>query len=169
MTDQASQSAPSDAATAFEELRREVSLARAAVEGLTAARERIPDYSETLAAMLAALRDAADHGRRQSGSRDQQHDQRSTPAVANGMKFGIQPAFGASDTSGNTLHSHSNDALHRRNLGLLRPFLRRLAAVRCAFRWVASIITVSVATLAPASVAKIRSRTPIRLQRMKRL
>ena len=55
MTDQASLSAPSDAATAFEELRREVSLARAAVEGLTAARERIPDYSETLAAMLAAI------------------------------------------------------------------------------------------------------------------
>jgi len=60
MTDQASLSAPSDAATAFEELRREVSLARAAVEGLTAARERIPDYSETLGAMLAALRDTAD-------------------------------------------------------------------------------------------------------------
>ena len=59
MTDQASLTAPSDAATAFEELRREVSLARAAVEGLTAARERIPDYSETLGAMLTALRDAA--------------------------------------------------------------------------------------------------------------
>ena len=57
MTDQASLTVPSDAATAFEELRREVSLARAAVEGLTAARERIPDYSETLGAMLAALRD----------------------------------------------------------------------------------------------------------------
>ena len=57
MTDQASLTAPSDAATAFEELRREVSLARAAVEGLTAARERMPDYSETLGAMLAALRD----------------------------------------------------------------------------------------------------------------
>ena len=60
MTDQASLTAPSDAATAFEELRREVSLARAAVEGLTAARERIPDYSETLGAMLAALRDTVD-------------------------------------------------------------------------------------------------------------
>jgi len=57
MTDQASLTVLSDAATAFEELRREVSLARAAVEGLTAARERIPDYSETLGAMLAALRD----------------------------------------------------------------------------------------------------------------
>jgi hypothetical protein len=34
--------------------------------------------------------------------------------------------------------------------------LSRLAAVRWAFRCVASIITVSVAALAPASVAKIR-------------
>jgi hypothetical protein len=38
-----------------------------------------------------------------------------------------------------------------------------------ALRCVASIITVSVAALAPARVAKIRSKTPIRLQRMKRL
>jgi hypothetical protein len=38
-----------------------------------------------------------------------------------------------------------------------------------AFRCVASITTVSVASLAAASVAKIRSKTPIRLQRMKRL
>ena len=60
MTDQASLTVPSDAATAFEELRREVSLARAAVEGLTAARERIPDYSATLGAMLAALRETAE-------------------------------------------------------------------------------------------------------------
>ena len=60
MTDQASHTAPSDAAIAFEELRREVSLARAAVEGLTAARERIPDYTETLGAMLTALRDTAE-------------------------------------------------------------------------------------------------------------
>ncbi len=47
--------------------------------------------------------------------------------------------------------------------------MSRLAAVRWAFRCVASIITVSVAALSPASVAKIRSKTPIRLQRMKRL
>jgi hypothetical protein len=38
--------------------------------------------------------------------------------------------------------------------------LSRLAAVRCAFRCVASIITVSVAALSPASVAKMRSKTP---------
>jgi hypothetical protein len=50
-------------AAAFEELRREVSLTRAAVEGLTAARERVPDYSVTLgqiADRLAATAAAAD-------------------------------------------------------------------------------------------------------------
>lgn len=38
-----------DLAQAFEALRGEVSLTRRALEGLTAARERIPDYSPTLA------------------------------------------------------------------------------------------------------------------------
>lgn len=42
-------------AQAFEELRGEVSLARRAVEGLTVARERVPDYSETLGAMADSL------------------------------------------------------------------------------------------------------------------
>lgn len=48
---------------AFEELRREVSLTRSAVEGLTAARERVPDYSVTLgqiADRLTATAAAAD-------------------------------------------------------------------------------------------------------------
>src|SRR3546814_4182762 len=52
----------------------------------------------------------------------QQHDQRPALAVADGMELRVQTAFGASDTSGNS------------------PFLSRLAAVRCALRWVASII-----------------------------
>lgn len=46
-------------AAAFEELRREVSLARAAVEGLTAARERMPDYGPTLAAISETLKSTA--------------------------------------------------------------------------------------------------------------
>ena len=46
---------PDSSAQAFEELRGEVSLTRRAVEGLTAARERLPDYSETLGAMSEAL------------------------------------------------------------------------------------------------------------------
>ena len=59
MTDETTQTAPADnPAIAFEELRRAVSLTRAAVEGLTAARERIPDYSDTLSEILAAQKDA---------------------------------------------------------------------------------------------------------------
>jgi len=49
-----------DTAQAFEELRGEVSLTRRAVEGLTAARERIPDYSTTLGEMAKALKAALD-------------------------------------------------------------------------------------------------------------
>jgi hypothetical protein len=41
---------------AFEELRREVSLTRAALEGLTAARERIPDYTPTLGQIAERLK-----------------------------------------------------------------------------------------------------------------
>lgn len=39
---------PADAATAFENLRREISLQRSAIEGLTAAKNKVPDYSPTL-------------------------------------------------------------------------------------------------------------------------
>ena len=44
-----------DPAEAFEGLRRELSLLHRAVEGLTAARDNIPDYSETLGSMDQAL------------------------------------------------------------------------------------------------------------------
>jgi hypothetical protein len=46
-------------AAAFEELRREVSFTRAAVEGLTAARERIPDYTTTLGQIAERLKTTA--------------------------------------------------------------------------------------------------------------
>ena len=49
---------PDATAQAFDELRGEISLTRRAVEGLTAARERVPDYSVTLGTMTVAL-DAA--------------------------------------------------------------------------------------------------------------
>jgi hypothetical protein len=47
-----------DVEDAFEALRREVSLTRLAVEGLTAARERIPDYSMSLGSIAGAIKDA---------------------------------------------------------------------------------------------------------------
>lgn len=46
---------PADAATAFEDLRREISLQRTAIEGLTAAKDKLPDYSPTLRDMEARL------------------------------------------------------------------------------------------------------------------
>lgn len=61
MTDETIQTAPADdPAIAFEELRRAVSLTRAAIEGLTAARERIPDYSDTLGEILAVQKGAVE-------------------------------------------------------------------------------------------------------------
>lgn len=46
---------PADAATAFEDLRREISLQRTAIEGLTAAKDKLPDYSPTLRDLEARL------------------------------------------------------------------------------------------------------------------
>src|SRR5690606_31775472 len=81
----------------------------------------------------------------------EQQDQWPAFAIAHGMEFRVQTASGASDTSGNS------------------PFLSRLAAVRWALRWVASIINWSGFPPSAASPAKILLNTPSRLQRMKRL
>jgi len=81
----------------------------------------------------------------------QEQDNRPAFAIAHGMELGVQPAFGASDTSGKS------------------PPFNRLAAVRWAFRWVASIMIASGSPALPASSAKIRLNTPILLQRTKRL
>ena len=51
-----------------------------------------------------------------------QHDDRAPLTIADGVQFGVQPAFGSPDTTGNI------------------PFFSRLDAVRCAFRCVASIM-----------------------------
>ena len=72
-------------------------------------------------------------------------------AVAHGVELGVQSALGAPDTSGNI------------------PFPGRLAAVRCAFKWVAAITIRSGVPPLAANAAKILLNTPIRLQRMKRL
>lgn len=55
MTEPTELAAESDAPDAFEELRGEVSLLRVAVEGLTSAREHMPDYTATLGAMSNTL------------------------------------------------------------------------------------------------------------------
>jgi hypothetical protein len=52
----------------------------------------------------------------------EQHDNRASLAIADSVQFGIQSTFGSPDTTGNI------------------PLFNKLAAVRCAFRCVASII-----------------------------
>ena len=46
---------PTDAAQAFEGLREEISLQRSAIQGLTAAKDNIPDYSVTLRDIASRL------------------------------------------------------------------------------------------------------------------
>ena len=113
-------------------------------------------------AVVAAIGDEV-RGRRQGAEHEagalvvahlafrQEQDERPSVTVADGVELGVQPAFGAPDTTGNI------------------PFLSRLAAVRWALRWVASIMMRSGFGPSPASPAKMRSKTPSRLQRMKRL
>jgi hypothetical protein len=80
----------------------------------------------------------------------EQQDEGLALTIADSVKLRVQAAFGAPNAAGNS------------------PFFKRLAAVRCAFRWVASIMSRS--GFDPlASAAKIRSNAPSLLQRMKRL
>jgi len=81
----------------------------------------------------------------------EQHDARPAMTVANRVQLGVQAAFRAPNAAGNS------------------PFFKRLAALRCAFKCVASIMIRSGFGPAAARAAKIRSNTPRRLQRMKRL
>lgn len=58
-------------------------------------------------------------------ARGEEKQQGSAQPIGDGVQLGIQAAFRASDTAGKS------------------PFFSRLAAVRWAFRWVASIISLS--------------------------
>ena len=80
----------------------------------------------------------------------EQQQERAALPVADRVQLRVQAAFGAPDTARNS------------------PFCSRLAAVRWAFRWVASIIRRCGRSDAPASAAKMRANTPRRLQRTNR-
>lgn len=106
-----------DPAEAFEGVRRELSLLHHAIEGLTAARENIPDYSETLGGMDQALRTI--------GSRLRQIQE--SPAV------GLTPAAMTEQINKAARHVRAEDrqALHEardalsRSLGHLDSIVRR--------------------------------------------
>jgi hypothetical protein len=71
--------------------------------------------------------------------------------IADGVQLGVQTAFCSSQTAGKA------------------PFCARLAAVRWAFRCVASIMIRPGFLPSVASATKMRSNTPSRLHRTKRL
>jgi len=81
----------------------------------------------------------------------QEKNDRLSLAVAPRVQLRVQAAFRATDAAGNI------------------PFLSRLAAVLCAFRCVASIITRSGVPDVSASSLKMQLNTPILLQRTTRL
>jgi len=78
--------------------------------------------------------------------------ERSSLAVANGVEFGVHTTFGLA------------------NQATAPPFLAvMLVAVQCAFRQVASIITVFCSPCSAASPTIIRENMPFSLQRFHRL
>ena len=81
----------------------------------------------------------------------EQQDHKPAVPVAGGVQLGIQPAFGAADAAGPPF------------------FCSRLADVRWALRWVASIMSRSGGPSSAARAAKMRVKTPSLLQRKYRL
>src|SRR3546814_7090712 len=62
MTQKSARTPPAaDAAKAFEELRHEISLQRTAIQGLTSAKEKLPDYLPTLRDIASRLGEIEEH------------------------------------------------------------------------------------------------------------
>lgn len=78
----------------------------------------------------------------------QKQPDRATQCIRHSVQFGVQTAF------------------RQPNQAAFTPFLRaRLNAVRCALRWVASIISTSVFSPLRANSIRMRAKIPLRLQR----
>ncbi|UNU43736.1 hypothetical protein EAO27_14140 [Sphingopyxis sp. YF1] len=95
MTAKPARSTPpsTDAAGAFEELRKQVSLLHSAIEGLAAAKEKLPDYSPTLRAIEARL-DSID---RHIDSIDDKPAMRLTPLALAAESHEASRSYGAED------------------------------------------------------------------------
>ncbi|MGH6616676.1 hypothetical protein [Sphingomonas sp.] len=128
MTDDLTQAAQADdIAQAFEALRGEVSLARVALEGLTAARERLPDYSTTLGEMAEALKGAADGIARIEGS----PAARLSPAT---LTVAIVKASVDARAEDRALLQETRDALSR-SIGRIDGIVERGHAADRQVRW----------------------------------
>lgn len=82
-----------DAAKAFDDLRSEISLQRAAIEGLTSAKEKLPDYLPTLRDMKARLDQIDQH----IASINDKPAMRLTPLTLAAESHQASMAYGAED------------------------------------------------------------------------
>lgn len=118
MTQKPTRTPPStDAATAFEGLRREISLQRTAIEGLTAAKDKLPDYSLTLRAMDERL----DRMDERLLSIDQHPAMRLTPLTLAAEMFEASKTCRAEDRKA---IGDARDALAR-SLGLVEGMIKQ--------------------------------------------
>lgn len=110
------------AAEAFERVRSELSLLRSAIEGLTAARERTPDYTTTLGRMAEDL-----------GSLDARLEQiEGAPALslsAAALASEINAAAGAARAQDHKLLAEARETLHHA-LGYINGMINRGQRVR---------------------------------------
>lgn len=106
-----------NAADAFERVRSELSLLHSAIEGLTAAREKTPDYSATLGNMAQALRSL--------DSRLQTIEQSRALSLSPGkLAEEINAAAGAARAQDQKMLAEARDALNRA-LGWINGMINR--------------------------------------------
>lgn len=141
-----------DIAAAFEGLRREVSLTRSAVEGLTAARERVPDYSVTLGKITETLtQNAAGIGRIEASPAV-----RLTPAA-------LSQEISKASTSAREDDARRLDAAHEalvRSIGRIDGIVERGQAADRQLRrliWTAaggSLVGIAIWSMLPGALAR---------------
>jgi hypothetical protein len=118
MTQKPTRTSPSnDAAKAFEDLRWEISLQRTAIAGLTAAKDKLPDYSLTLRAMEGRL----DRMDERLLSIDQQPAMQLTPLTLAAEMFEASKTCRADDRKA---IGDARDALAR-SLGLVEGMIKQ--------------------------------------------
>lgn len=106
-----------DAAKAFDDLRSEISLQRTAIEGLTSAKEKLPDYSLTLRDMNARLDQIDQH----IASMNDKPAMRLTPLTLAAESHEASKAYGAEDRKS---VGEARDALSR-SLGRVEGMIKQ--------------------------------------------
>lgn len=116
-----------DPTRAFDQLRREVSLCTRAVQGLTAERQNIPDYSETLRSMDARLQATTDGIARMA----QMPALRLTPAdMAKELERAAASAREGDRKLLETVHRGNTDLAHQLRLAIQQVQLAKTQRLR---------------------------------------